>query len=467
MKQSQKVFRVSLFLCISSFLLVIFTGFSYWRERHHILTEAKNNAKQEAVKAAKEIDNYLVKLKNSATSIANDLTSGTLKKEQLLDRLRKTMEENPEFSEIGSAYVPYKYNSKIRLYGPGYERKGKQIILFQLESLYDYTQPEHDWYHRPLIEGASWTEPYFDTASQAFLAEFDAPFYELDSMTREQVPSGIIYANYSLDNLKDFMTSLELRKTGYGFIFSQQGKLLCHPNSDFVKQQKTVFQLPRVKKSKQLQTTLETFIKEAQATVIDYDDKEFTGQKAWIFFEPIPSTDWSLGVVFIKDEILVNTESQEQKLITIILGAIAFFFFLSTILLKSYKGTVKSLWLLSYCSSLFLALGIITIWLMDISQNKIHQSESRKDRVVVFGEAGLNKFLKSRFRSTDQEKSPQYIPTGVFIQSLEFKDANDVFVTGYIWQKYHKKVDKDISQGFILPEAIEPTIKEIYRRTTR
>lgn len=47
MKQSQKVFRLSLFLCISSFLLVIFTGYSYWREKHHILTDAKNNAKQE------------------------------------------------------------------------------------------------------------------------------------------------------------------------------------------------------------------------------------------------------------------------------------------------------------------------------------------------------------------------------------------------------------------------------------
>jgi hypothetical protein len=220
-----------------------------------------------------------------------------------------------------------------------------------------------------------------------------------------------------------------------------------------------------VEKSKKLKTTLETFIKEAQATVIDYDDKEFTGQKAWIFFEPIPSTDWSLGVVFIKDEILVNTESQEQKLITIILGAIAFFFFLSILLLKSYEGTVKSLWLLSYCSSLFLALGIITIWFMDISQNKIDQSESRKDRVVVFGEAGLNKFLKSRIQSIDKDKLPQYIPTGIFIQSLEFEKENDVYVTGYIWQKYQKEVHENIPQGFILPEAIDPKVTEYYRRS--
>ncbi|MDJ0580952.1 cache domain-containing protein [Crocosphaera sp.] len=462
MKQPQKVFRVSLFICISSFLLVIFTGYSYWRERHHILADAKNNAKQEAVEAAKKIDSHLVKLKNSATAIANDLTSGRLKKEQLLDRLRSTMEENTAFYQAGVAYVPYGYDPNIRLYATSYKRKEGKIQLDPVEDLYDYTEPEHDWYHRPLVEGETWVEPYFGKIAQSLLADFCTPFYEIDPTTKKQMPAGVVCVNYSLDNLKQHMTSLELGKTGYGFIFSKKGTFLCHPNSDLVKQQKTIFELPRVERSKQLQLTLEKVTKQSQAMVIDYDD-ELTGQKAWIFFEPIPSTDWSLGVVFIKDEILVNTESQKQKLTTIILGLIALFFFLSILLLRTYQGTIKSLWLLSYYSSIFLGVGIFAIWSMDISQNKIYQIKSQKDRVLVFGEAGLNKFLNSSTKSIDQEKSPQYIPTGIFIQSLEFQDANDVFVTGYIWQKYNKKIHESISQGFILAEAIDPKITEYYR----
>ncbi|MGK7954953.1 MAG: hypothetical protein AB4063_06795 [Crocosphaera sp.] len=129
MKQSQKVFRLSLFLCLSSFLLVVFTGYSYWRERHDILTDAKNKAKQEAVKAAKDIDAHLVKLKDSATAIANDLTSGTLKKEQLLDRVRDTMEENTDFWQVTVAHVPYGYDPNIRLYAPSYNRKEGKIQL--------------------------------------------------------------------------------------------------------------------------------------------------------------------------------------------------------------------------------------------------------------------------------------------------------------------------------------------------
>ncbi|MDJ0509202.1 MAG: cache domain-containing protein [Crocosphaera sp.] len=429
MKQSQKVFRVSLFLCISSFLLVIFTGYSYWREKNHILTEAKNNAKQEAVETAKQIDDHLVKLKDSATAIANELSSGNLKKEQLIGRLGNTMEKNPKFYEAGVAYVPYGYDANIRLYAPIYKREEGKIKLLWVQDSYDYTESEYNYYHRPLVEGGTWLEPFFGGVAQSLLAHFSTPFYQIDPITKQQIPKGVVFTNYSLDDLKHFMTSLELGKTGYGFIFSKQGKLLCHPNREF----------------------------------IDYNDQKFTGQKAWFFFEPIPSTDWSLGVVFIKDEILVHTESQKQKLTTIILGIITFCVFLSILLLKTYQGTVKSLWLLSFYSSIFLSMGLIAIWSMDISYNKIHQSESRKHRVVVFGEAGLNKFLKSRIQFINTKKLPQYVPTGLFIQSLEFKDANDVFVTGYIWQKYQKKQHKDISKGFILPEAIDPNITEYYR----
>ncbi|MBI3162839.1 MAG: hypothetical protein HYZ23_10025 [Chloroflexi bacterium] len=52
-----------------------------------------------------------------------------------------------------------------------------------------------------------------------------------------------------------------------------------------------------------------------------------------------------------------------------------------------------------------------------------------------------------------QVEKPVYIPTGAFIQSIEYTSANNVLVTGYVWQKYSKDVPADISRGFILPEG--------------
>jgi hypothetical protein len=45
------------------------------------------------------------------------------------------------------------------------------------------------------------------------------------------------------------------------------------------------------------------------------------------------------------------------------------------------------------------------------------------------------------------------VPTGVFIQSLEFKDANDVNLTGYVWQRYGPK-DFAKPPGIVFPEVV-------------
>jgi hypothetical protein len=47
------------------------------------------------------------------------------------------------------------------------------------------------------------------------------------------------------------------------------------------------------------------------------------------------------------------------------------------------------------------------------------------------------------------------VPTGVFIQALRFTDANDVDVSGYVWQRYADSLPVDLQRGIVLPEADE------------
>ena len=60
--------------------------------------------------------------------------------------------------------------------------------------------------------------------------------------------------------------------------------------------------------------------------------------------------------------------------------------------------------------------------------------------------------------TTPNAEQPVFIRTGVFVQSLEFTSANNVVVTGYIWQKYPADTPDFVRHGFILPEGDE----EIY-----
>jgi hypothetical protein len=56
------------------------------------------------------------------------------------------------------------------------------------------------------------------------------------------------------------------------------------------------------------------------------------------------------------------------------------------------------------------------------------------------------------------------VPTGVFIQSLQFDNANNVTITGYVWQRYRlADLPADYTIGFVLPEGDTIDGEEAYR----
>jgi hypothetical protein len=62
-------------------------------------------------------------------------------------------------------------------------------------------------------------------------------------------------------------------------------------------------------------------------------------------------------------------------------------------------------------------------------------------------------------------ESPVFIPTGLYIESVEFSGPYTLEVSGQIWQRYANDLPKDIGKGVFLPEAKEqPTLKEVYRK---
>jgi len=60
---------------------------------------------------------------------------------------------------------------------------------------------------------------------------------------------------------------------------------------------------------------------------------------------------------------------------------------------------------------------------------------------------------------------PVFVPTGLYVQSVEFSGPYTVEVSGQIWQRYANDLPKDLTKGVFLPEAKEqPALKEVYRK---
>ncbi len=296
------IFRLSLGLCVASFVLVAILFFSYLQERQQRLLQAKNQAKQEAVRTAEGIEQKARQLMDRAQALADDLTEGKLKNEQLIDRLRSTSEQNPSFYQVGAAYVPYAYKPSLRLYAPFYTKRQGKMQLVHVESEYDYTLPEYDWYHRPITEGPVWLEPYLGRVAGTLLAEFGTPFYRKDQETKKPIPVGVISVNYSLDEVRDLITSLELGKTGYGYLVSGQGTFIYHPLKEMVEARKNIFDLATELNSEKIREIGERGIK-GQSGMVDLVVPA-TGEPAWVFYQPIRSTGWFFAVLVYQQELL-------------------------------------------------------------------------------------------------------------------------------------------------------------------
>ena len=134
------------------------------------------------------------------------------------------------------------------------------------------------------------------------------------------------------------------------------------------------------------------------------------------------------------------------------------------------KNTV---WILSVLISILLMCVLILLWIKMSRHEEVFQDnfQDGQSQQLVNHELVKN-YLDSTFQYPSFYENVLKIKTGIFIQSLNFSNSNEVSITGYIWQHF-KDGQRDSIQldsaevGFILPEQvntggdIEP--REIYR----
>ena len=457
------VFNVSLLISIIFFIFTIYLGYMYINNPSNILEEARQNAIDQAEDAAEVINSNLTMSMIIAQRIANDLNSGILKDAQLVQRMKDTLNESmkkyPFINGISVAYKPYSYQPDRRLYAPYYLMENGMLHLIQIEDVQDYTRPDleggtgprTEWYHKPMEEGPCWFEPFFGTYT--LITDYEVPFYRPNDS--EEGPTGTVGVDYSLDGIRSIVGSLDLGETGYGFVVTERGTIVSHPIREYLG--KNITNLKTVDKN--LQLIYSNISHGVQNQKIIYNNH--TGQILWVFYEKIPSTNWTMCTVFVEDEVLFMISEKQRKLeVQIGLSVIVFLFALSIILFGAYKGSSRSIWAAAISFSILCIAGTVLMWYLALN---IPSSETCQD-VAILDNVGSQAYLSKQIHEVDHKK-PMQIPTGLFIQSLEFESANDIIVTGYIWQNYSENTTIGASSPCVVfPELVEcKEIKESYR----
>lgn len=120
--------------------------------------------------------------------------------------------------------------------------------------------------------------------------------------------------------------------------------------------------------------------------------------------------------------------------------------------------TRRIYWTISFAITL-LIWGILAKHLLFVNQTY------QRDNFQLFDQETTDNYLKGFWESAHRraDQIPISVPTGIFVQSISWLDANSFLVSGYLWQHYANADGRALSHGFILPEAVELKQEVAYR----
>lgn len=413
----------------------------HWNYEKKMIDKLEKEADKDAENAAKNIIELLNDARNNSESLSSNLSSVKSKDQlNITNELNGSMKKYPELYGVAVAYKPG-YDSTIKLYASYYVRKNGEPELTQIEDEYDYNQLDKDdtseqtiWSHISQAKGhGCWIEPYFGTASDTFIVVYNSTFNTTKTTNQKNTPAVVTASIYSLDRVRNIVCSLKLGTNnygitnGYGIIFTKDGTIVSHPRQDYLGQN-----------IEELNNTDKTLYNISQK--VDYNESVKLGNDSIeVIYKQInlSETNWTLAVVFANtDEIskIIDPELRKSEIL-ITVAAISFLFFLITLLLHWYKGVFATLWILVISFSILCIIGTASIWFINLNHTPV---EDEND-LVIYDRVGLEAALKKLLNETEIGHSKNQtirIPTGVYLQSIKFSGANDVIITGYIWQDY-------------------------------
>ncbi len=459
-RQARAIISCGLLLVCCWIFFSVFCFDAVDKRHRHIetsLAKISTDVSQKADQFSRSVRN----IEPIVEALAADIQRGTIKLEQIDARLQQDLGANPWMYGLGLALEPFQADAKRRLWSRYYINTADSDTVGALvESApitYDYTQFKYDWYRKPLLEGKRWNEPYFGEASNTLIAEFGVPFWLPSKQPASDEPSGVIFGNLSINKLKNLI-KLDSDPIAYYQILSKQGRFIAHPDEELELAGSTIFESAWQAEDTALNSMAVHAVAGEQG-ITTHTDTE-TGQQSWMIYQPMTGLDWSL-IVSVDNYRLTNKDEMRRQwfLFTpqLVLCISLLIFFIVLTQAKPQRLYFSS----SIIFSLIVSAGVLGLWA--IAEHYPKQSDSNELKLI--SENVLNSFAnkQQKIATTLHQPPPKFIPTGVYLQSVEFEGANNVKISGYVWQNYHKGEHKGISRGFVLPEAETPTVEEVYR----
>jgi len=443
----KKNFRLG---CIVVFILSLLSvgiwGIIFIQGKKEIHKQTIAFGEETTKKATHTIDSVLSNVSKTARAFADSLSHRHFTKAELEARLQEVAATQPYILGVTAAYLPYEYDPKQRLYAPFYSKKEDRIL--QTGDLYDYTDRTRwnysAWVFNPIEKDIFWAEPGYGPAAKAVVTEYGIPFYDPKNPAKK---IGVVDITFSLQGFNKLLNTLKLGKTGYAILVSNEGHVLSHPREDYLFALKSMNEVSEETDDANYKQAVKK-LQNKETGYVEYLNP-LLNRASIVFYRPIPSTKWAIAINIIKDEIEPDFEFSYKReiilslliLVAIISGSILFF--------KLYKE--ERLWIIAAEITILLIIEIGFIWVKHQQQPLFDYASNE---IVISDINAINTFINQTNGETEKlhEDEPIYIPTGLYVRNIEFKDGRLIGLNGTIWQKLDTILHKNIEPGVAFPD---------------
>lgn len=348
-------------------------AYNHFITKRIVLREVEGSARNLSLATVYRIQSVLAGVQKIPANLADVVGGDGYNQEGLLQLLRDTVTRNPEIYGSAIAYEPHGFAADSLYFAPYcYREEGKPAITYLGGD--DYRYFYLDWYQIPTELGRpSWSEPYYDEGGgNILMATYSVPFFRQQGGDRKA--AGVVTADISLAWLKQLVESVKIGKTGYAFLVSANGVLVTHPDPRLIIRE-SLFSLAEERHDDSLRTIGKAMIQGKRGFVpfTDFHSR----RPAWLAYEPLPMSGWSLGVVFPADELFAPVR---QLTVSVILLGAAGFLLLGLVIAMIARSVTRPL------TTLALTTGEIARGNLDIELPTVGANDEVGDLTRSFGE---------------------------------------------------------------------------------
>jgi methyl-accepting chemotaxis protein WspA len=365
--------KLSILILASVF--AIFAGmyiYHYYVSRSAVMNIVMRESHKTALATVNRIEEILGAVERIAGNMVNFAAAGDMTPKEVHKYLSATVEYNDIVFGATMAFEPFALDSSKRLFAPYYYRSEGEVKYADLSDP-DYYYPKWHWYTRPRDAGkAGWSEPYFDEgAGNCVMTTYSAPIYKNRSFGREFV--GVVTNDLSLAWMRRFFDSMSTYKSSYFFLISKDGTFISHPDSSLIMKE-TMYTMARRLGDSTLARVADSMT--AGRTGLTRYRSGLTGVEGFIYYMPLRSADWSLGILFSDEEVLADMNDLNREIVYIGIAGFVLLFFIIILISASITRPLRN----------------ATRAAEEIAEGKLDQA----DRVTnsFLEKSGLEKYLK-------------------------------------------------------------------------